>query len=104
MFSLPQEWLWCESWCSDASKAEAKTIDLCNNPQVQQYSSPVSIIRSSGVWRGLLLACLLTGGRFVRFPALLCGPRWVVRSYAYMNVGVFFAWYVCELGCLLLCD
>jgi len=31
--SLPQEWLWCESWCSDASKAAAKTIDLCNNPQ-----------------------------------------------------------------------
>lgn len=33
IFSLPQEWLWCESWCSDASKAKAKTIDLCNNPQ-----------------------------------------------------------------------
>jgi len=32
IFSLPQEWLWCESWCSDESKAEAKTIDLCNNP------------------------------------------------------------------------
>jgi Glucosyltransferase 24 len=32
IFSLPQEWLWCESWCSDASKAAAKTIDLCNNP------------------------------------------------------------------------
>lgn len=32
IFSLPQEWLWCESWCSDASKAKAKTIDLCNNP------------------------------------------------------------------------
>jgi UDP-glucose:glycoprotein glucosyltransferase len=31
--SLPQEWLWCESWCSDASKAAAKTIDLCNNPK-----------------------------------------------------------------------
>jgi hypothetical protein len=30
--SLPQPWLWCESWCSDATKAEAKTIDLCNNP------------------------------------------------------------------------
>ena len=30
--SLPIEWLWCESWCSDASKAAAKTIDLCNNP------------------------------------------------------------------------
>lgn len=28
MFSLPQEWLWCETWCSDASLAKAKTIDL----------------------------------------------------------------------------
>ena len=33
IFSLPQEWLWCESWCSDASKTAAKTIDLCNNPK-----------------------------------------------------------------------
>lgn len=32
IFSLPQEWLWCESWCSDDTKAAAKTIDLCNNP------------------------------------------------------------------------
>lgn len=32
IFSLPQEWLWCESWCSDESKAASKTIDLCNNP------------------------------------------------------------------------
>jgi UDP-glucose:glycoprotein glucosyltransferase len=32
IFSLPQEWLWCESWCSDESKGRAKTIDLCNNP------------------------------------------------------------------------
>jgi len=30
--SLPIEWLWCESWCSDESKPAAKTIDLCNNP------------------------------------------------------------------------
>lgn len=30
--SLPQEWLWCESWCSDESKRQSKTIDLCNNP------------------------------------------------------------------------
>lgn len=33
IFSLPQEWLWCESWCSDETKATAKTIDLCNNPK-----------------------------------------------------------------------
>jgi UDP-glucose:glycoprotein glucosyltransferase len=30
--SLPQDWLWCESWCSEETKATAKTIDLCNNP------------------------------------------------------------------------
>lgn len=34
--SLPQEWLWCESWCSDDSKAAAKTIDLCNNPRFKE--------------------------------------------------------------------
>ena len=33
IFSLPQEWLWCESWCSEKTKKTAKTIDLCNNPQ-----------------------------------------------------------------------
>ena len=33
IFSLPQDWLWCESWCSDETKGTAKTIDLCNNPQ-----------------------------------------------------------------------
>ena len=32
IFSLPQEWLWCETWCSDETKTKAKTIDLCNNP------------------------------------------------------------------------
>ena len=32
IFSLPQEWLWCETWCSDQLKKTAKTIDLCNNP------------------------------------------------------------------------
>ncbi|KAI2660673.1 UDP-glucose:glycoprotein glucosyltransferase 2 [Labeo rohita] len=26
--SLPQEWLWCETWCDDNSKTTAKTIDL----------------------------------------------------------------------------
>lgn len=26
--SLPQEWLWCETWCDESSKKFAKTIDL----------------------------------------------------------------------------
>jgi UDP-glucose:glycoprotein glucosyltransferase len=34
--SLPQEWLWCETWCSDESLAKARTIDLCNNPQTKE--------------------------------------------------------------------
>uniref|UniRef100_A0A8C5CEX1 UDP-glucose glycoprotein glucosyltransferase 2 n=1 Tax=Gadus morhua TaxID=8049 RepID=A0A8C5CEX1_GADMO len=34
--SLPQEWLWCETWCDDASKGNAKTIDLCNNPRTKE--------------------------------------------------------------------
>ncbi|KAJ2026593.1 killer toxin resistant protein [Coemansia sp. S85] len=34
--SLPQEWLWCETWCSDDSLKRAKTIDLCNNPMTKE--------------------------------------------------------------------
>ncbi|KAI9676719.1 MAG: hypothetical protein M1822_008282 [Bathelium mastoideum] len=34
--SLSQEWLWCETWCSDESLKEARTIDLCNNPQTKE--------------------------------------------------------------------
>jgi UDP-glucose:glycoprotein glucosyltransferase len=36
IFSLPQQWLWCESWCGNATKAYAKTIDLCNNPMTKE--------------------------------------------------------------------
>ncbi|KAH6755044.1 EMS-MUTAGENIZED BRI1 SUPPRESSOR 1 [Perilla frutescens var. hirtella] len=36
IFSLPQEWLWCESWCGNATKPRAKTIDLCNNPMTKE--------------------------------------------------------------------
>ena len=30
--SLPQSWLWCQTWCSMETLPKAKTIDLCNNP------------------------------------------------------------------------
>ena len=36
IFSLPQEWLWCESWCGNETKHAAKTIDLCNNPLTKE--------------------------------------------------------------------
>lgn len=43
--TLPQEWLWCETWCDDASKRYAKTIDLVctflfmcrNNEYIMMY-------------------------------------------------------------------
>ena len=34
--SLPEEWLWCETWCGNSSKPSAKTIDLCNNPLTKE--------------------------------------------------------------------
>ncbi|KAL1889604.1 killer toxin resistant protein [Ceratocystis pirilliformis] len=34
--SLSQDWLWCETWCSDKSLKEARTIDLCNNPETKE--------------------------------------------------------------------
>lgn len=34
--SLDQNWLWCETWCSDEALKSAKTIDLCNNPQTKE--------------------------------------------------------------------
>ncbi|KAF6245273.1 nucleotide-diphospho-sugar transferase [Scenedesmus sp. NREL 46B-D3] len=34
--SLPQEWLWCESWCGNKTKPQARTIDLCNNPKTKE--------------------------------------------------------------------
>ncbi|KAL6452794.1 LOW QUALITY PROTEIN: gpt1 UDP-glucose:glycoprotein glucosyltransferase [Candida maltosa Xu316] len=36
IFSLPQEWLWCETWCSNESLKSAKMIDLCNNPVTKE--------------------------------------------------------------------
>ncbi|XP_077554205.1 UDP-glucose-glycoprotein glucosyltransferase isoform X3 [Haemaphysalis longicornis] len=48
--SLPQEWLWCETWCDDASKAQAKTIDLCNNPKTKEPKL-VSAARIISEWK-----------------------------------------------------
>ncbi|KAK9811403.1 hypothetical protein WJX72_003341 [[Myrmecia] bisecta] len=52
IFSLPQEWLWCESWCGNATKAAAKTIDLCNNPLTKEPKLD-SARRIVAEWPGL---------------------------------------------------
>jgi len=38
IFSLPQEWLWCETWCGDKGLENAKTIDLV---RIQTPHSPI---------------------------------------------------------------
>lgn len=49
--SLPQEWLWCETWCDDASKTYAKTIDLCNNPLTKE-AKLTAAMRILPEWKG----------------------------------------------------
>ncbi|KAG1934951.1 UDP-glucose:glycoprotein glucosyltransferase 1 isoform X1 [Pimephales promelas] len=49
--SLPQEWLWCETWCDEASKKKAKTIDLCNNPQTKEPKLQAAV-RIVAEWSG----------------------------------------------------
>lgn len=46
--SLPQEWLWCETWCDDASKAKAKTIDLVL-PACSRSFFKTSVLSLSGL-------------------------------------------------------
>ncbi|KAG7448716.1 uncharacterized protein BT62DRAFT_965246 [Guyanagaster necrorhizus] len=36
IFSLHEDWLWCETWCSKDRLHRAKTIDLCQNPQTKE--------------------------------------------------------------------
>ncbi|BDA49281.1 UDP-glucose:glycoprotein glucosyltransferase 1 [Coccomyxa sp. Obi] len=52
IFSLPQEWLWCETWCGNATKKYAKTIDLCNNPLTKEPKLD-SARRIVAEWPGL---------------------------------------------------
>ncbi|KAG5893498.1 hypothetical protein JTB14_010548 [Gonioctena quinquepunctata] len=49
--SLPQEWLWCETWCDDTSKEHAKTIDLCNNPMTKE-AKLTAAVRILPEWKG----------------------------------------------------
>ncbi|KAG7664196.1 KRE5 [[Candida] subhashii] len=42
IFSLPQEWLWCETWCGDESLKNAKMVDLCNNPLTKENKLDVA--------------------------------------------------------------
>lgn len=36
IYTLDQDWLWCETWCSNERLSQARTIDLCNNPLTKE--------------------------------------------------------------------
>ncbi|EIW78230.1 glycosyltransferase family 24 protein [Coniophora puteana RWD-64-598 SS2] len=36
IFSLDEDWLWCETWCIKDRLHRAKTIDLCQNPLTKE--------------------------------------------------------------------
>lgn len=86
IYSLPQEWLWCESWCSMESKEKAKTIDLCNNPlhKVGWREHGVRNRNPSWIWQSEWFPdlCLrVTGWRWMKIFTLsknLCWRREVV--------------------------
>ena len=52
--SLPQEWLWCETWCSEASKPAAKTIDLVSIPNMPSNVFACCLISLCMCWNSLL--------------------------------------------------
>jgi UDP-glucose:glycoprotein glucosyltransferase len=43
IYSLPQEWLWCQTWCTDETRTKAKTIDLCNNPLTKRPKLDIAL-------------------------------------------------------------
>ena len=54
IFSLPQHWLWCETWCDDASKEKAKTIDL-----VCQINKPFTTLHAHRTLWTILMVILV---------------------------------------------
>ncbi|EGT50155.1 hypothetical protein CAEBREN_13622 [Caenorhabditis brenneri] len=44
--SLPQEWLWCETWCDDGSKKNAKTFATIRSPKNQSLTPPPELLES----------------------------------------------------------
>jgi UDP-glucose:glycoprotein glucosyltransferase len=52
IFSLPQDWLWCATWCSNETFTTAKTIDLCQNPLTKEPKLKMAE-RIISEWKGI---------------------------------------------------
>lgn len=51
--SLPDEWLYCESWCNAKAKAKAKAFDMCQNPATKEYKLDVARRVADPLWSAL---------------------------------------------------
>lgn len=86
IFSLPQEWLWCESWCGNATKSKAKTIDLCNNPMTKEPKLQVnmnfwaSCYKPSTTWTMVMITDLCPINLFI-FLIFSKGARRIVAEW-----------------------
>merc|ERR1719357_1894160 len=74
--SLPQEWLWCETWCSKESLKDAKSIDLCNNPLTKEPKLSAARRIVAKVNRLGILQTLLTTPCFAPKPLLWQAFNW----------------------------
>lgn len=83
--SLPQDWLWCETWCDDESKQRAKTIDLvsvCGHLYISQCENVQIEVFSLLQWNGthtahccLVCSLLLYLLRWPKYRAVSGGPQ-----------------------------
>lgn len=83
IFSLPQEWLWCESWCGNATKSKARTIDLCNNPMTKEPKLQVNDDFSPSFPRKIIFLIYTTLIKHCLFKCgvLLQGARRIVTEW-----------------------
>ena len=50
---LPQEWLYCETWCAPHTKAAAKSIDMCQNPRTKEHKLDMARRIADPLWSKL---------------------------------------------------
>ena len=53
ILALPQEWLYCETWCHPRTKPAAKSIDMCQNPLTKEHKLDMARRIADPLWSAL---------------------------------------------------